>query len=114
LGDPGEWRRWIFASHLWAERGDVGCFETRHDRDLFHGGMARGRLDFVPADLAQLSAFWKHLRRRKHSGSDVDHGARAFLADSDSVLLHGDTGGDRASVGFYVVDRGFHAFDRAT
>ena len=76
--------------------------------------MARSRLDSVPADLAKLSAFRQCLRRRKHFGSDVEHGPDAFLANSDSVLLYGATSGIRAGARFYVVNRCLYTFDCTT
>jgi len=76
--------------------------------------MARSHLDSVQADLAELSAFRQRLRRRKHFGSDVEHGSDAFLANSDSVLLYGATSGIRAGARFYVVNRCFYTFDCTT
>ena len=76
--------------------------------------MARSRLDSIPADLAELSAFRQRLRRRKHFGSDVEHDSDVLLANSDSVLLYGGTSGNRASARFYVVDCCFYTFDCAT
>src|SRR5438874_4217709 len=76
--------------------------------------MARSRLDSVPTNLAELSAFWQCLRGREHFGSDVEHGADAFLVNPYSVLLYGGTSGNRAGARVYVVDCCFYTLDCAT
>ncbi len=75
--------------------------------------MAGDYLDFIPTGFAELSTFWEYFRWREYLGSDVEHGAGAFVADSDSVLLFGGAGGNRAGARLYVADCYFHAFDCA-
>ena len=64
--------------------------------------------------LAQLSFVRKYLRGREHVGVDGQSGALAFLADSDSVLLHGVACRNCAGPRLHVIDGGLHAPDCAT
>src|SRR5207302_10220732 len=61
---PSSARGWgFFKTSLCPKRRDDGSFENPDGSDFLHGRLARSDFDSFPADFAELSAFWEHLRR---------------------------------------------------
>src|SRR6266446_5077634 len=63
LGPSSARRRRFFKTSLCPKRRDHGSFENPDGSDFLHGRLARSDFDSFPADFAELSTFWKHLRR---------------------------------------------------
>ena len=76
------------SKELFAPKGtSTGALKVLLIVVFFAGGMSRGRLDSVPARLAELPALRQHLRRREHARDDGGDSAIGWLVQVPFYFL---------------------------
>ena len=104
-----------FLKHLFGPKGETtGIVKVLMVVIFFAVGWLEVISILFQTDRAQLSIVRKHLRGRKHTGSDVHDGSVAVANPADSILFSRSASGICAGARFHAADCGFHNVDCRT